>query len=219
MGRGGAASRTSPDSRSLCRKEQLGPSNLCAHPCWGLDLCPPPLLRLRSPVHTLLTCGREQERAVLAVQILHGSDPGVPRVPVVEIVQLLPFLPVPKASGSKRGIRPAVRDTTNKPGGVAISHPPGWPPSQARSRTGAAPVVETLDPRGSRQTRVTCDPGPHPGVGRVPPGHTAALFTAARDGSDPGARQRRKEGMKRGWARGREALTPVVAGRPGREAR
>jgi hypothetical protein len=44
-----------------------------------------------------LTCGRQQKGAVLAVQVLHGSDPGIPRVSIVEIVQLLPFLPVPKA--------------------------------------------------------------------------------------------------------------------------
>lgn len=60
-----------------------------------------------------LTCGREQQRAVLAVQILHGGDPGVPRVAVVEVIQLLPLFPVPETSGKERG-RLVVRETQTK---------------------------------------------------------------------------------------------------------
>lgn len=55
-----------------------------------------PALPLTSGCQQSLTSGCEQQGAVLPVQILHGSDSGVPRVAVVEIVQLLSFLPVPK---------------------------------------------------------------------------------------------------------------------------
>lgn len=49
----------------------------------------------------LLTCGRQQQGAVLPVQVLHRCDPGVPWVPVVEIIQFFPFLPVPETGGGK----------------------------------------------------------------------------------------------------------------------
>lgn len=54
-----------------------------------------PLRPRATPVR--LTCGCQQQGAVLAIQVLHGGDPGVPRVAIVEVVQLLSFLPVPKA--------------------------------------------------------------------------------------------------------------------------
>lgn len=62
-------------------------------------LHPPP-----SVSHDLVppTCGSEQQRAVLAVQVLHGGDAGVAWVPVVEVVQLLSFLPIPEAAPQKQ---------------------------------------------------------------------------------------------------------------------
>lgn len=117
---GRAASRTSPP-RCAChdgglhlglvsplyQKKQLRSQAPCCQFVLGPCTCPlPPLHQGLGPHHgNLLTCGCEQEGAILAIQILHGRDPRVPRVSVVEIIQLLPFLPVPKASGNKREIR------------------------------------------------------------------------------------------------------------------
>lgn len=84
---------------------------------------------------TALTRGREQQRAVLAVQVLHGRDPGVPRVPVVEVVQFLPFLPVPETSGKER--RSVVREMQTKATGRFPPSLPGWPLSRrARALAG-----------------------------------------------------------------------------------
>lgn len=88
----------------------------------------------RSPAqHTALTRGREQQRAVLAVQVLHGRDPGVPRVPVVEVVQLLPFLPVPETSGKERSV---VREMQTKATGRSPSRLPGRPLSRRAMSSG-----------------------------------------------------------------------------------
>lgn len=68
----------------------------------------------RPRLHTL-TCGREQQRAVLAVQVLHSGDASVAGVPVVEVVQLLPFLPVPETPGGKSN-SDETRDPPHTPG-------------------------------------------------------------------------------------------------------
>lgn len=50
--------------------------------------------------HTMatLTCGRQQQGAVLAIQIFQGSNPGVTWVTIVEVIQLLTLLPIPEAA-------------------------------------------------------------------------------------------------------------------------
>lgn len=48
-----------------------------------------------------LTCGGEEQGAVLPIEVLHGRDACVAGVPIVEVIELLPFLPVPEATGDR----------------------------------------------------------------------------------------------------------------------
>lgn len=128
----------------------------------------------RSP----LTRGREQQRAVLAVEVLHGGDPGVPGVPVVEVIQLLPLLPVPETLEEREGLLSGER--SRKPQGGPPPPLLGWPhgPTAAASpgtctqtacehgcRALARGRPEARDPApGHRGARHVC-PHPQPPTG------------------------------------------------------
>lgn len=78
--------------------------------------CPSGSPATRAP----LTRGREQQGAVLAVEVLHGGDPRVPGVSVVEVIQLLPLLPVPETEGNERSEAGRPRGAPLAPTGMAM---------------------------------------------------------------------------------------------------